>query len=91
MSGADILDFTKDALWVMLLLAGPLLLTALSVGLVISLFQALTQIQEMSLTFVPKIISVFLVLFFMLPGMGKILESFAHRLFDRIVTIEEKR
>jgi len=50
-----IFDVTREALWVALLIGAPLLGTALVVGLVIGLFQALTSIQEMTLTFVPKI------------------------------------
>ncbi len=57
-----IIDLLRQMLWVSLLLAGPVLLTALTVGLVIGLLQAVTSIQEQTLTFVPKIISLALVL-----------------------------
>ncbi|MGL5784621.1 MAG: flagellar biosynthesis protein FliQ [Alphaproteobacteria bacterium] len=87
MNGADVLDIARDALWVTLVLAGPILMTALVVGLVISLIQALTQIQEMTLTFVPKILSIFFALLFLFPFMGKVFQGFSERLFDKIVMI----
>ncbi|MGL4426839.1 MAG: flagellar biosynthesis protein FliQ [Alphaproteobacteria bacterium] len=87
MNGTDVLDIARDALWVTLVLAGPILVTALVVGLVISLIQALTQIQEMTLTFVPKILSIFFALLLLFPFMGKVFQGFSERLFDRIVTI----
>jgi flagellar biosynthesis protein FliQ len=86
-NGTDVLDIARDALWVTLVLAGPILVTALVVGLVISLIQALTQIQEMTLTFVPKILSIFFALLLLFPFMGKVFQGFSERLFDRIVTI----
>lgn len=89
MSGTDILDISRDAIWVTLVLAGPILLTALVVGLLISLFQALTQIQEITLTFVPKIVCVFFALLLFLPFMGRVFQGFSERLFDRIVTISD--
>ncbi|MGL4371264.1 MAG: flagellar biosynthesis protein FliQ [Alphaproteobacteria bacterium] len=87
MNGTDVLDIARDALWVTLVLAGPILVTALVVGLVISLIQALTKIQEMTLTFVPKILSIFFALLLLFPFMGKVFQGFSERLFDRIVTI----
>ena len=57
MSGADVIDVARDAIWVLLIVAGPIMLIALGVGLIVALFQALTQIQEMTLTFVPKIVA----------------------------------
>ena len=59
MSPADSIDFARQAIWVLLEVAAPAMLTALVVGLGIGLLQALTQIQEMTLTFVPKMIAVF--------------------------------
>jgi len=67
MNEAVIFDMTREALWVALLIGAPLLGTALVVGLVIGLFQALTSIQEMTLTFVPKI-GAMLVVFWMSMG-----------------------
>ncbi len=85
MSGGDVIDVARDGLWVIIMVAGPIMLIALAVGLVVSLFQALTQIQEMTLTFVPKIIAIFVSLLIFLPYMGDTLGSFMQRIADRIV------
>lgn len=70
MTPADTIDFAREAIWVLLEIAAPAMLTALVVGLSIGLLQALTQIQEMTLVFVPKIIVIFLVLLITLPFAG---------------------
>ena len=88
MIGSDLIDLMRDALWVILKLAGPVLLTSLAVGVAVAFIQALTQIQEMTLTFVPKILAIGLVVSFLMPFMGKMIEAFAERVFDRIVVIE---
>lgn len=73
MSGPEAIDFARGAIYVLLQIIMPTMLTALVVGLVIGLFQALTQIQEATLTFVPKIIAVFVVLLISLPLCGSAL------------------
>jgi flagellar biosynthetic protein FliQ len=70
MNAADSIDFARQAIWVLLEVAAPAMLTALVVGLSIGLLQALTQIQEMTLVFVPKIIAIFVVLLISLPLAG---------------------
>lgn len=60
MTDADVLDITIDMVWCIIKCSAPLLLVSLIVGLVISIFQTVTSIQEQTLTFVPKIICVFL-------------------------------
>ena len=59
MNGAEVLDIARDAIWTLVIVSAPLMLVGLIVGVVISLFQALTQIQEMTLVFVPKILAIF--------------------------------
>ena len=71
MTPADTIDFAREAIWVLLEIAAPAMLTALVVGLAIGLLQALTQIQEMTLVFVPKIIAIFVVLLIALPFAGE--------------------
>ena len=71
MTGPESIDFARQAIWVLLEIAAPAMLTALVVGLTIGLLQALTQIQEMTLVFVPKIIAIFLVLLVALPFAGQ--------------------
>ena len=62
MTDADVLDVTVDMIWCIIKCSAPLLLVSLIVGLVISIFQTVTSIQEQTLTFVPKIVAVFLTL-----------------------------
>lgn len=71
-----VIDVGRKALLVMLYMCGPMLLTALVVGLIISLFQAATHINEMTMTFIPKILSVMLVLMFFMPTMLQLFKDF---------------
>ena len=87
MNGADVLDIAREGIWVLIKVAGPIMLVALFVGLTIALFQALTQIQEMTLTFVPKIIAIFISLFVFLPFMGETLADFMGLIMERIVNL----
>lgn len=84
---ADVLEVSRDAIWVLLKIASPILMIALIVGLAIAFFQALTQIQEMTLTFVPKIIAIFVSLAVLLPFMGQVLSGFMDRIADRIINM----
>ncbi len=78
------LEIAQEAVWVTIKLAAPVMLVALVVGLIISLIQALTQVQEMTLSFVPKILVIFISLLLFLPFMAGTLSTFAHRLTDQI-------
>jgi len=84
---ATVLEIGRSGLWVVLQLAGPIMLAGLLIGLLIALFQALTTIQEMTLTFVPKIIVIFASLIFLLPFMMTTLIEYSQTLFDRIVSV----
>jgi flagellar biosynthetic protein FliQ len=86
MSPADVLEIVRSAIVVTLKVGAPVMLVGLAVGLVISLFQALTQIQEMTLAFVPKIIVIFLSLLFLGPFMLNSLTLFSREMFSRIAT-----
>ena len=83
----DILEVMQDAIWTMIQVAGPIMLIALVVGVAVSLVQALTQIQEMTLAFVPKILVVFLSLLLLLPFMLATMDGFMLRITDRIATL----
>jgi flagellar biosynthetic protein FliQ len=85
MSGAEVLDIARDAILTLVLASAPLMLIGLIVGVVISLFQALTQIQEMTLVFVPKILAIFITLLLALPFMADLLNSHMARIAARIV------
>ena len=85
MEAGDVLDVARDAIFVLLQVSAPIMLVGLGVGLIIALFQALTQIQEMTLTFVPKIIAIFLSLLLFLPFMSQTLDGLMTRIAARIV------
>ncbi len=86
MTGPEVLDVAREAIFVLLRVSAPLMLVGLGVGLIIALFQALTQIQEMTLVFVPKILAIFLALIVLLPFMGTSLGNYMHYVADKIVT-----
>ena len=83
MDEAALLEIARDAVIVTLKVGAPIMLTSLVVGLVISLFQALTQIQEATLTFVPKIIIVFISLLLLAPFMLHALTDFTEQIMSR--------
>ena len=84
MTGAEVLEIARDAIWVLLQVSAPVMLIALSVGLVIALLQALTQVQEMTIVFVPKIIAIFVSLLMFLPFMSMSLGGLMERVAQRI-------
>jgi len=84
MNSQTVLTLTQQALWVTGLVAAPLLLTALVVGLVVSIFQAATQINESTLSFIPKLIAMFAVLIVCGPWMLSILVDYMQRLYTSI-------
>ncbi len=86
MTPADALSVARDAIIVALKLGAPAMLLALGVGLAISFVQALTQIQEMTLTFVPKMVIILLSLLLFLPFMLSTLTAFTESLMGRIVS-----
>jgi flagellar biosynthetic protein FliQ len=79
-----VVGFGKEAVWVTLLVAGPMLLAGLIVGLIVSIFQAVTQVHEMTLTFIPKILAVMIALVFFFPWMMRVLLNFTEKLFINI-------
>lgn len=85
MNANEVLEISRDAVIVLLKIGAPIMLVALVVGLAISLIQALTQIQEMTLSFVPKILVIFISLLVFMPFMLNTLTIFTQRLADRIV------
>lgn len=74
----------KQAIEVILLVSAPVLMAGMAVGLAVSIFQAVTQIQEATLSFVPKIIVVFLVILFLSPWMMEVLLRFTAQIFTNI-------
>lgn len=84
MTAQDIFDIVRQTLWVTILVSGPALAAALVVGLLVSLLQALTQIQEMTLTLLPKLAAIAVTLVLAMPFMWAQLRSFTEALFLRM-------
>lgn len=87
MNATDVLEVSRQAVIVMLKVGAPILSMALLVGLAVALFQALTQIQEMTLSFVPKILVIFVSLLVLMPFMLSTMTAFGQSLMDRIVAL----
>ncbi|TAH67938.1 MAG: flagellar biosynthesis protein FliQ [Rhodopseudomonas palustris] len=85
MTGMEVLDIARDAVWTMVVVSAPLMAVGLVVGVVISLVQALTQIQEQSLVFVPKILSIFVTFVLALPFIADAMHGYMMRISSRII------
>jgi len=85
MTGAETLDMARDAIWTIVVVSAPMLIVGLLVGVAISLVQALTQIQEQTLVFVPKIIAMLVTLVLALPFMADALQAEMMRISSRII------
>ncbi|MEG3144348.1 flagellar biosynthetic protein FliQ [Sphingomonas sp. RT2P30] len=79
------MELAKAAMILVLTIVGPMLITSLVVGVVVGLFQALTQVQEMTLTFVPKLLAIGVVMLLCLPMIGHALSNFMAQISDHIV------
>jgi flagellar biosynthetic protein FliQ len=85
MTGEMVISIAERAIWVVLLTSGPLLILALVTGLLVSIFQATTQIQEQTLAFVPKIVAVLLGIVFFGPWMLTQLLSYSQDIFENLI------
>ena len=85
MNQTEAIEIGREAIMVVLTMSVPIMAVALFVGLIIALFQALTQLQEMTFVFVPKIVVVFGALIFFLPFMLSTLSNYMNNLADRII------
>ncbi len=81
-----IVDLARDLLVTTLLVAGPILVVGLVVGIAVSLFQALTSVQEQTMSFVPKMLAIFLVTLLLLAPALQILRDYTHRILDDLVS-----
>ncbi|MCX4349388.1 MAG: flagellar biosynthesis protein FliQ [Alphaproteobacteria bacterium] len=86
MNEVEVLDISREAIFTLLKVVTPVLLVALFIGLIIGIFQALTQIQEMTLAFVPKILGVFITIILLFPFMLNQMQILSDNLFDKIIT-----
>lgn len=84
MNEADALDIVQAAVWTVLVSAGPAVGAAMAVGLIIALIQALTQVQEVTLTFVPKIVAVLVTVGISAPFIGGQISLFTNMVFSRV-------
>jgi flagellar biosynthetic protein FliQ len=84
MEAGAVIDIGRQAIWVTLLVSGPMLLAGLLVGLIVGVFQAVTQIHEQTLTFIPKILAMALVFLALLPWMLIVMVDYMNGLFDLI-------
>ena len=84
MNGSEVLDVGRDAIWLTLQLCAPVLIVGLIVGVGVGLMQALTQIQEATLVYAPKIVAIFISLLLFLPLMGALMSGFMRQIAARI-------
>jgi len=85
-TGAEVLDVGRDAIWTLVIVSAPMMLAGLVVGVIIALIQALTQIQEQTLVFVPKILAIFITMLLTLPFLGSTLNAFMTRIAGLIMS-----
>lgn len=85
MTPAQVLDIAREGIWVLIIMSAPIMVVGLVVGLVVALFQALTQVQEVTLVFVPKILAIFITLLLALPFMGQIMSGYMTHIVELII------
>lgn len=85
MSEQELIDLTRESIWLTIQISMPVMIVALVVGVAIGLLQALTQIQEMTLTFVPKILAILGVTFVGMPAMFVLLRNFMLHIMDLVI------
>lgn len=84
MTGGEVLDIGREALWAVIVASAPLMLIGLAVGMVVAIFQALTSIQEMTLTFVPKILAIFAAMLMFMPMIAGTIGDLSRDMFARM-------
>ena len=87
MTDQVVISLVRDAFYYVFIIVGPLLLVSLVIGLIISIFQAATSISEQTLTFVPKLVAVFIVIILLLPYMISQLKTFTIQIMNTIATM----
>lgn len=87
MNQNEIIDIAREAIMLVIELSMPIMVVGMLVGVAIALLQALTQVQEITLVFVPKILAIFLALFVGLPGFASLMINFMDKIADRIIGI----
>jgi flagellar biosynthetic protein FliQ len=85
MGGGEMLDLARESMWVLILMTAPVMMVGLVVGLGVGLLQALTQIQEATLVFVPKILSIFIAIIILLPFMAATMSGLMTTIVQMII------
>jgi|TARA_R110000868_G_scaffold164606_1_gene397339 flagellar biosynthetic protein FliQ len=85
MEQAEVIESIREAIWLTIQISTPIMLVGLVVGVMIALLQALTQVQEITLVFVPKILAIFMAIFFLLPSFSLLMIAYMERIADRII------
>ena len=85
MTGPEVLDVARDGVVTLIYVCAPMMVVGLAVGVAIGLIQALTQVQEMTLVFVPKILAIFVTFMLTLPFMGSLMAGYMSRVAERII------
>jgi len=85
MTGPEVLDVARDGVVTLIYVCGPMMIVGLAVGVAIGLVQALTQIQEMTLVFVPTIMAIFVTFMLTLPFMGSLMAGYMNRVAELII------
>ena len=87
MNELEVVDIARESIFVLVKMVAPMLFLAMFIGLIVGIFQALTQIQEMTLAFVPKIVCVFFSLILLMPFMLAQITGLAYSMYDRIISL----
>lgn len=87
MEEAEVIDFAREAIILTIQISAPVMMIGLAVGVVIALIQALTQIQEMTLAFVPKMMAIYLAIFLMFPMFATAMVVFTEKIADKIISL----
>lgn len=88
MEQTEVIEIIREAIMLTIQISAPVMLIGLAVGVTIALFQALTQVQEITLVFVPKILAIFMAIFLLFPGMAGLLTSYMQTIADRIIGMQ---
>lgn len=88
MNETEIIDIAREAIWMTIVIGTPIMMVGLVVGVIIALVQALTQIQEMTLVFVPKIIAIFAAIFILFPAFVSSMQTFMNEIASKIINIQ---
>ena len=88
MNETELIDMAREAIWLTIAIGTPIMMIGLVVGVAVALVQALTQIQEMTLVFVPKMLAIFAAIFMLFPAFVESMQTFMNEIATKIIGIE---